>query len=86
MGIGLGLLSRLGVGERGFGMRHEHSRMSLLAVINGFLRMADGFGQMILGEGEPRREQSGDTKAESESENSTIHDVFLPTIMPINWD
>jgi hypothetical protein len=41
---------------------------------------------MILGEGEPRREQSGDTKAESESENSTIHDVFLPTIMPINWD
>jgi hypothetical protein len=49
MGIGLGLLSRLGVGERGFGMRHEHIRMSLLAVINGFLRMADRFGQVILG-------------------------------------
>jgi hypothetical protein len=32
-----------------FGVRHEHSRMSLLAVINGFLRMADRFGQVILG-------------------------------------
>jgi len=49
MGIGLGLLCRLGVSKRGFGVRHEHIRMSLLAVINGFLRMADGFGQVILG-------------------------------------
>jgi len=49
MGIGLGLLCRLGVSKRGFGVRHEHIRMSLFAVINGFLRMADGFGQVILG-------------------------------------
>jgi hypothetical protein len=35
--------------ERGFGMRYEHISMTLLAVLNGFLRMADGLGQMILG-------------------------------------
>ena len=49
MGIGLGRLCRFGVGKRCFGVRHKHSRMALLTVINGFFRMADGFGQVILG-------------------------------------
>jgi len=48
----LGFLGRLGMGEPGFGMV-TRTAAGLFAMLDGFLGVADRFGQMILGEGKP---------------------------------
>jgi hypothetical protein len=84
MGIVLRLFGRLGMRKRGFGMRHEHVGMTLLAVGDGFLRVADGLRQMILCECEPGRRQSRVAMTESESENLGIHDCIPPCPFPFS--
>jgi hypothetical protein len=56
--------------------------MALLAMVDGFLGVADRFGQMVLGHGETRDQQAG-SEAESESESSTIHNLRLPFLFPL---
>jgi hypothetical protein len=40
--------------QSGFGMGYEHLRVALLAMVDGFLGVADRLGQMVLGHGETR--------------------------------
>jgi hypothetical protein len=63
-------------------MGHEHIRVSRLAVFDGFFGMADGLGQMILRQCETRRQKESDSKAESESEISTVHVNALSIAIP----
>jgi hypothetical protein len=57
--------------------------MALLAMVDGFLGVADRLGQMVLGHRETRDQQAGDSEAESESESSTIHNLRLPFLFPL---
>jgi len=56
MGIRLRLLGRLGMRQRCLGMGYEKIGMALFSMRNGFFGVTDGFGQMILGQGEAWRE------------------------------
>lgn len=68
MRIGLRLLGGLSVGQRNFCMGREHIRMSLLAMIDRLLGVADRLGEVIFRQGETRDQGDGDAKAKSESE------------------
>jgi hypothetical protein len=64
---------RFSVFERGFGVRHQHIRMTLFAVVDRFLGVADRLGQMILGKRDAGRYEGRDAKTQRECENSTVH-------------
>jgi hypothetical protein len=78
MGIILCILGRLCMFEGRLGMSHEHIRMSLFAVINGFFRMTNGLSQVILCNGKSRGHQDGGSKAKDQSENSSVHGCVPP--------
>jgi hypothetical protein len=63
MGVVLLLLSRVGVLESGFGMRHEHIGVSLFAVVDGLFSVLYGFGEVIFCEGKTRSQKEGDLTA-----------------------
>ena len=69
----LRLFGRLGMFERGFGVGHKLVGVTLLALVDRFLGVADRLGQMILGERDAGRDHRCDAKTQRECENSAVH-------------
>jgi hypothetical protein len=80
MGIWLLLLGRLGMRQRCFGMGYEQIGMALFSMRNGFLGVTDGFGQMILGQGEAWRESESGSKTKNQRKCPAIHDIIPPVL------
>jgi hypothetical protein len=86
MGIWLLLLGRLGMRQRCFGMGYEQIGMALFSVRNGFFGVTDGFGQMILGQGEAWRESESGSKTKNQRKFPAIHDIIPPVLSsPRRW-
>ena len=61
MRIGFRFFRRVGIITRGSGVDHEHVGMSYLPVLDSFLGVFDGFGQIISRQSETRHQKCGDT-------------------------
>ena len=82
MGIRLRLLGRLGMRQRCLGMGYEKIGMALFSMRNGFFGVTDGFGQMILGQGEAWRESDSGSKTKNQRKCPAIHDIIPSLLRP----
>src|ERR1019366_8744811 len=81
MGIWLLLFGRLGMRQRCFGMGYEQFGMALFSMRNSFFGVTDGFGQMILGQGEAWRKSESGSKTKNQRKCPAIHDIIPPVFV-----
>jgi len=82
--IGFRLFRRFGVLKASFGVSDKHVGVAHFAMLNGFFRVANGFGQVILSESKTRRYECCNAQAKRKCEYPAVHETHSWFAIPLS--